>query len=156
MAEKKINPDQKAQALKKPGLHAAASQLEEQIGHYKQLVAHYEERLASQKAALEKAHKEELDALRGKIAAEAAESNKAAVKQQLLSFSQFLCAAASMRRAGDETSLESRAFEGVLYQVYGGTPEAVESILKLISGEDEKVVTVDGEALDFTCEFFSA
>lgn len=138
--------------MKKPALQASVAQLEEQIGHYKQLAAHYEERLASQKADLDKAHNEEVESFRKKATAETAETGKASVKKQLLSLSKFLCAAASMRRAGDETSVESRAFEGVLYQVYGGTPDAVEHMLKLIGGAEEKVVAVDGETLDFTCK----
>jgi hypothetical protein len=57
-----------------------------------------------------------------------------------------------MRRSGDETSPESRAFEGVLYQVYGGSQDAVSSMLKLIDGVDEKVASVEGETLEVTCK----
>ncbi|OJJ44161.1 hypothetical protein ASPZODRAFT_32527, partial [Penicilliopsis zonata CBS 506.65] len=150
VAENKINADQRAQALKKPALQATVAQLEEKIGHYKQVTAHYEERLTSQKTALDKAHKEEVEALREKVLAEAAETSKNRFTEQLLTLSKFLCAAASVRRSGDETSTDTRAFEGVLFQVYGGTQEAVASMLKLIDGADEKVVSVEGETLEVT------
>ncbi|KAI9924536.1 hypothetical protein ASPWEDRAFT_172497 [Aspergillus wentii DTO 134E9] len=150
VAEKKINNDQKAQALKKPSLQAAVTQIEEQISHFKEFAAHYEDRLASQKTDLEKAHKEELNALREKSVAEAAEASKKEFEKRLLTLSKFLCAAAAMRRSGDETSNESRGFEGVLYQVYGGSLEAVGFMSKLIDGVDEKIVGVEGEALDIT------
>ncbi|RAL04976.1 uncharacterized protein BO80DRAFT_431535 [Aspergillus ibericus CBS 121593] len=156
VAEKKINVDQKAQALKKPSLQASIAQIEEQIAHFKNFAVHYEERLASQKAALEKAHKEQLEALQEQAtaAATAAATNagEQVLRQRLLNLSKFLCAAATVRRSGDESSSESRAFEGVLYQVYGGTQDAVTSMLKIIDGVDEKVVGVDGTTLEVTYE----
>lgn len=142
--------------LKKPALQANISQIEDQISHYKQFAAYYEERLASQKAALDKAHQEELGAAREKAVAEAAESSRKELGDRLLSLSRFLCAAAAMRRSGDETSSESRAFEGVLYQVYGGCREAVTSMLKLIDGVDEGILSVEGETLDFSCKSFQS
>ena len=151
MEEKKINADQKAQALKKPALQAQVAQIEEQIGHYKEVTAQYEERLASQKAALEKAHQAELEAVRGNVVADATESSTKALREQLLSVTKFLCAAANLRRDGDAESSESRAFEGVLFHVYGGNQDAVTAMLKLINGADEKVVGVEGETLEFTC-----
>lgn len=138
--------------LKKPALQANVAQLEEQINQYKQFASHYEERLANQKTSLEKAHKEELDAAREKALAEVAESSKQSVRDQLLVLSKFLRAAAAMRRAGDETLPESRAFEGVLFQVYGGTDEAVDSMLKLIEGVEEKIISVEGDALEVSCK----
>lgn len=150
VAEKKINSDQRAQILKKPALQAQVAQIEEQIAQYKQFAAHYEERLVSQKTALETAHKEELEAAREKAVAELKESQEKTVRAQLLTLSQFLRAAASVRRAGDGAAADSQAFEGVLLQVYGGNLDAVESMLKLISGADEKVAGVDGQILDVT------
>jgi hypothetical protein len=152
VTEKKINTDQKAQALKKPALQTHVAQLEEQIVQHKQLAAIYEEKLAVQKTTLEKAHKEALEAARETIIAEIAESKKNESKDQLLILSRFLRAAAAMRHTGDETANENRAFEGVLFQVYGGTHEAVDSMLKLIEGVDEKVSSVESELLDVTCE----
>jgi hypothetical protein len=153
VTERKINADQKAQALKKPILQANVAQLEEQVMLCKQVSTFYEERLVSQKATLKKEHKEELDAARETIVAELAEANQKVLREQLLTLSQFLRAAAAMRRAGDETASENRAFEGVLFQVYGGTHEAVDSMLKLIEGADEKVPSVDCETLDVTCQY---
>ena len=83
--------------------------------------------------------------------AEAMESAEEEFRERLLVLSRFLRAAAAMRRTGDETSSDSRAFEGALLQVYGGTDEAVTAMLKLIHGADEKVPSVDVEPLDVTC-----
>lgn len=138
--------------MKKPALQASVVQYEDQIARYKEFAVHYEERLTTQKTEAEKAHKAELDAARATANADAGEAREKEFRTRLLSLSKFLCAAAAMRRSGDETSSESRAFEGVLYQVYGGSNEAVESMVKLIGGVDEKIVSVEGEQLDVTCE----
>ncbi|CAK39749.1 uncharacterized protein BO96DRAFT_385000 [Aspergillus niger CBS 101883] len=150
VAEKKINVDQKAQALKKPSLQAAVAQIEEQIAQFKSFAAYYEERLVSQKAELEKAHKEQLEAVQKQATEAASGVRETELRQKLLNLSKFLCAAARVRNSGDETSNESRAFEGVLYQIYGGTQDAVSSMLKIIDGVDEKVVGVDSTLLDVT------
>ncbi|KAL4875544.1 hypothetical protein BJY04DRAFT_201606 [Aspergillus karnatakaensis] len=152
VAEKKINADQRTQALKKPALQANVTQLEEQITHYKEFAVFYEQRLASQKAELEKAHEEELASLREKTVSEPSEVpevKKEDFDQQLLSLSKFLAKAAAIRHAGDD-NLESRAFEGVLYQVYGGSPDAVASMRKLIDGVDEQITGADGVTLEVT------
>lgn len=152
MEEKKINADQQAQALKKPALQAQVAQIEEQLNHYKQFAAQYEERLANQKAELETAHQEELEAVRGNVVADATETTARVMREQLFTLSKFLCAAANSRRAGDAESLESRAFEGVLFQVYGGNQDAVTSMMKLIEGANESVIGVEGNALEMTCK----
>ncbi|KAJ5661673.1 uncharacterized protein N7477_009289 [Penicillium maclennaniae] len=149
VAEKKLNADQKAQALKKPALQAQVAQIEEQFSHYREFAAQYEERLASQKAALEKIHHEELEAVRANAVADTTEATSRLLRQQLLTLTKFLCAAANSRRAGEE-SLESRALEGVLFQVYAGNQDAVNSMLKLINGADDKVPSVEGPDLEFT------
>lgn len=149
--EKKINADQKAQALKKPALQAQIAQLEEQISNYKGVAAQYEERLASEKAALKKAHLAELDAVRGNVVADATESSSKALREQLLTVTRFLCAAANLRHCGDTESPLSGAFEAVLFQVYAGNQPAVNSLLKLIEGAQEKVSDADGQTLEFTC-----
>ncbi|ODH13902.1 hypothetical protein ACO22_06805 [Paracoccidioides brasiliensis] len=148
VADKKINADQKAQILKKPGLQAAVSQIEEQINQYKIYGQYYEDRLINQKADLEKAHKGDLDALKAKVVAETLASAEKEFRERLLVLSRFLRAAAAMRRSGDETSNDSRAFEGALFQVYGGTEEAVNAMLKLIDGAEDTVPSVDAEPLD--------
>ena len=155
VAEKKINPDQKAQVLKKPALQASVAQLEEQIGQYKGFAVSVEEHFAHEKASLEKAHRDELEAVRGKAVAETTERIKKEFEDQLLSLTKFLATAAAMRHAGESGSNENRAFEGVLYQLYGGSRDAVVSMLKLAAGADEQVTSVEGELLDITCTPFS-
>lgn len=153
MAEKKINADQKAQALKKPALQAQVAQIEEQFAHYKEFATQYEERLTAQKAALEKAHQEELEAVRANAVADTTEAASRELRQQLFTLSKFLCAAANARRAGETESIESRALEGVLFQVYAGNQDAVSSMIKLINGADEKVPSVEGLDLEFSCGY---
>ncbi|KAK1145448.1 hypothetical protein N8T08_004323 [Aspergillus melleus] len=150
VATKKINTDQKAQAEKKPALQASVAQIEEQIGHLKEFAAHYEQRLISQKADLEKLHQDKLKAAQEKATAEANEASKKDLRVRLLSLSKFLYTAATMRRSGDETSNVTRAFEGVLYQIYAGSHDAVTSMLKVVDGADEPVVSVEGETLEVT------
>jgi hypothetical protein len=132
------------------------AQAEEQIAHYKQFASQYEERLTAQKAELTKAHEEELEAVRGNAIADATETSKTALRQQLHTLTKFLCGAATLRRDGDANDTESQAFEGVLFQVYGGSQEAVNSMVKIIDGVDEKIATVEGNLLDFTCEYYIA
>ncbi|KAJ5216808.1 hypothetical protein N7468_009816 [Penicillium chermesinum] len=154
VGEKVINPDQKAQALKKPALQATIAQLEEQVRHFKDFAAQYEEKLASQKAALEKKHQEELEAVRANAIADATETSSRVLREQLLSVSKFLYAAANLRRdresAGGAESLEGLAFEAVLFQVYAGNESAVSSMVKLIEGAPEKVQDIEGGVLEWT------
>ncbi|KAL5338807.1 hypothetical protein BJX70DRAFT_398366 [Aspergillus crustosus] len=154
VANKKINTDQRAQALKKPALQTSVTQLEEQIAHYKEFAVFYEQRLASQRAELEKVHEEELESLREKTTvsepSEVPEVKKEDFNQQLLRLSKFLAKAALIRHSGDDASPESRAFEGVLFQIYGGSLDAVASMQKLIDGVDEQVVGVDGVPIEVT------
>lgn len=154
-----MNLDQKAQALKKPSLQANIAQFEEQISQFKQHGAYYEERLAHQKTALEEAHKKELEAARKELEAarkdaadEATRVADKAFRDRFLVMTRFLRAAAAVRVSGDDTSSDSRAFEGVLLQVYGGTDEAVSAMVKLVDGSSEQVPSVDGELLEATCK----
>lgn len=136
------------------------AQLEEQISQFKQFGAQYEERLANQKASLENlenaanAHKVELEKVK-REAAEAIESVKNDFENQLLTLSRFLRAAAALRHSGMGDSNETRAFEGALAQIYGGTEEAVASMLKLINGSEEKLISAEREPLDVTCKSHS-
>ena len=152
LASRKINPDQKAQAQKKPSLQASLAQLEEQIAQYKQFDDDYQKRMLSERGTLETAHKEELERVKETVTAEAATKAKDDVREKLLILSKFLRAAAAKRQGGDETSTENRAFEGVLLLIYGGEADAVEAMERLVSGADEKVQTVDGILSDFTCK----
>lgn len=152
LTSRKINQDQKAQAQKKPSLQASLAQLEEQIAQYKQFDEDYQKRLTTEKQALETAHKEEMDKVKDAVAAEARAESQKEAKDNLLTLSKFLRAAAAKRQAGDETSPENRAFEGALLLVYGGEAGAVVAMEQLILGSDEKVPTVDQTPSEFTCK----
>lgn len=108
-----------------------------------------------QKAELTKAHKEELEAVRQNVIADAAEASKNKSCQELYTLTKFLCGAATLRGQEGQDSIENQAFEGVLYQVYGGSQEAVSNMVKLIDGSDEKITSADGKELDFTCQCYS-
>lgn len=84
---------------------------------------------------------------------ESKESAEKRFKDRLLVLSRFLRAAAAMRGVADEHSIQARGFEGTLYQVYGGTEQAVDAMVKLIDGTDDKVPSVESEILDITCKF---
>ena len=155
VSSRKINNDQKAQALKKPSLQASLAQLEEQIAQYKKFDQEYQNRIAAEKAALEGSHKEALEKLKDASVAEAKLEAKKEEKEDMLILSKFLRAAAAKRQAGDDTSNESRAFEGALLLVYGGDAGAVVAMEKLIAGSDDKVPSVDQEPLDITCRCFA-
>jgi hypothetical protein len=148
IASRKINADQKAQILKKPSLQASLAQLEEQVAQYKKFDEEYQARIASEKAALEALHKEELE----KAKEEARAESKKEEKESLLLLTKFLRLAAAKRQTGDEDSEESKAFEGVLLQVYGGDASALATAEKLIQGSEERVLGVDLTQIDFTCK----
>ncbi|KAI4206990.1 MAG: hypothetical protein LQ346_000822 [Caloplaca aetnensis] len=150
LAARKINQDQKAQAQKKPALQASLAQLEEQVAQYKQFDEDYQKRLATEKAALETFHKDELDKVKEAASSEAKAEGAKEAKDNLLALSKFLRAAAAKRQGGDETSPENRAFEGALLLVYGGEAAAVAAMESLIMGSDEKVPTVDQVPSEFT------
>ncbi|KAL8853321.1 MAG: hypothetical protein Q9221_001797 [Calogaya cf. arnoldii] len=150
LAARRINPDQKAQAQKKPSLQASLAQLEEQVAQYKQFDEDYQKRLATEKAALETSHKDELEKVKEAAIAEAKAESAKEAKDNLLVLSKFLRAAAAKRQGGDETSPENRAFEGALLLVYGGEVGAVAAMESLIAGGDEKVPTVDQVPSDYT------
>ncbi|KAL9097743.1 MAG: hypothetical protein Q9165_000069 [Trypethelium subeluteriae] len=114
---RKINADQKEQALRKPGLQAQLQQLEEQVAQYKKFDEEYQHRLTTEKELLQSTHKQELEKLTETIKAEAAIEAKKDVKHRLLTFSRFLRAAAAMRQNEDENSEEGKAFEGALLLV---------------------------------------
>lgn len=149
---RKINPDQKAQAQKKPSLQASLAQLDEQVAQYKQFDEDYQKRLATEKAALASSHKDELDKVKEAATAEAKAESAKEAKDNLLVLSKFLRAAAAKRQGGDETSPENRAFEGALLLVYGGEAGAVAAMESLITGSDEKVPTVDQVPSEYTCK----
>ncbi|KAF4447710.1 hypothetical protein F53441_8788 [Fusarium austroafricanum] len=139
-----INADQKAQILKKPELQKQLAQYEEQLVQYQKVDEQYRTRAASDKAEWEKSlEKAKVDA----VAESKAESDKA-LHDNLLVLSQFLRLAAYRREeAQDPESDESQAIEGVLLAIYSGDEHAVQSMLKLVNGSDDQILSVPGEQL---------
>lgn len=153
LASRKINADQKAQALKKPALQSQLNQLEEQIAQYKKVDAEYQARMSSQHTQLTSSHQSEVDRLKAAIKEEHEAAMKAVLRQKLLTFSQFLRAAAAKRIIEEEADTdESKAFEGALLLVYGGDEKAVEAAINLIEGSDEQVPSVEGLSLPVKCK----
>ena len=148
VASKTINADQKAQVQKKAGLQAQLTQTEEQLNQYLKVDEQYRTRANADKAEWEKAvEKAKADAI-----AEAAGSSKQSLQENLLVLSQFLRLAAYRREeAQDPESDESQAIEGVLLAIYSGDESAVSSMLKLVEGSDEQVLSVPGEQLQTSC-----
>ncbi|KAI9669226.1 MAG: hypothetical protein M1817_004721 [Caeruleum heppii] len=150
---RKINNDQKAQALKKPSLEASRAQLQEQVAQYQKFDQDYQARLKSEKLALRRSHDQELDRVR--------EETKTAVqkekKEHLLLLSKFLRLAAAKRqeasaegREGDILNEAEKAFEGLLSVVYLGDEGAVSAFEKLFLGANEAVLDVTDAPLDHT------
>jgi hypothetical protein len=151
-ALRKINADQKAQALKKPQLQAQLASYEEQLSIFKTLDAEYHGQITRELDALRASHAEELKAAREEARVEALRGAEMETKLRLHSFSRFLAAAANRRNIGEDSSDTGRAFEGALLLVYGGDKNAVEATLKIIDGAEEKVMSVDGTPVDVTCK----
>jgi hypothetical protein len=149
---KKINADQKAQALKKPQLQAQLAGLEEQLAVYRKLDSEYEALLAKEKERLENSHATALLAARAEAAAETKADFEKTLKEKLLTFARFLAAAANRRNGGDETSDDAKAIEGALFLVYSGDYNAVDNALKIIEGTEENVIGTDGTYSGVTCE----
>lgn len=157
VAAKKINADQKAQALKKPALQGQLGQLEEQLVQYKKIDGEYQSRMTSEKEALERKYEAELTSVREEAKKEAEAQTLKVVKQKLLTFSQFLRAAAAKRIVEEEADTEeSKAFEGALLLVYGGDDRAVQAAENIVNGSDESVPSVEGQALSVKCEYIFA
>lgn len=153
VAARKINADQKAQALKKPSLQASLAQLEEQLAQVKKIDSEYQTQLSSERESLTTSHKSELDQLRQSLKKEAESEARATLRRKLLVFSQFLRAAAAKRVVEEDADTEeSKAFEGALLLVYGGDDRAVDAAESLIEGADEAVPSVDGQPLSVKCE----
>ncbi|KAI9813978.1 MAG: hypothetical protein M1827_003442 [Pycnora praestabilis] len=150
VASRKINNDQKAQALKKPALQASLAQLEEQIAQYKKFDDEYQARLSTEKTALENSHKDELVKVKDAAQAEAKAEAHNVAKENLLVLSKFLRAAAAKRAEGNDTTEESKAFEGALLLVYGGDATAVTAAQNLIDGSEHRVPATDGNLLSIS------
>ncbi|CAD0092941.1 unnamed protein product [Aureobasidium vineae] len=153
LAARKINADQKAQASKKPALQASLAQLEEQIAQYKKVDADYQSRMSAQHLHLTSAHQAEIEKLKTSLKEQLEDQLNSALRQKLLTFSQFLRAAAAKRVIEEEADTdESKAFEGALLLVYGGDDKAVDAVMNLIQGSDEQVPSVEGELLPVKCK----
>lgn len=153
MASRKINNDQKAQALKKPSLQASLAQLEEQISQYKKFDHEYQARLNSEKAALRASHEAELENARVQAREEGKAEAEKEARENILLLSRFLRLAAARRQDGEAepTTAERKALEGLLLMVYGGDEGAVIAAEKLAKGVDEPVLSTSQEPVDFTC-----
>jgi hypothetical protein len=152
VAARKINADQRAQALKKPQIQAQLAGLEEQLSTYRKLEVEYESRLAKDKEAVEAAHARELEQVRQSAKAEAEAAAEHTLKDKVLVLARFLAAAANRRALNaDDVSNEARAFEGALFLVYSGDYNAVNNAVKIIEGADEFVPAVDSTYTGVTC-----
>ncbi|KAF2878394.1 hypothetical protein BDV95DRAFT_20672 [Massariosphaeria phaeospora] len=150
VSSRKINNDQKAQAMKKPALQSQLTQLEEQITQYKKFDQEYQQKIAQEKEILHNSHSEEVESLRATLKAEAALEQKKAFREKFLTLSRFLRAAAARRQFDDDDSDLTKAFEGALLLVYGGDAGAVAATEKLIDGSDDSVPSTEGVALSVT------
>jgi hypothetical protein len=153
VSSRKINTDQKAQALKKPALQAQLADYEERVVHYKKFAQEYQDKFDAEKDQLLSNHKEELEKVKEAARAEAAAQATKSSRSQLLTLSRFLRAAAARRQLEDDDSELGKAFEGALLLVYGGDMNAVQAAEKLIQGSSESVPSTDGVILGVTCKF---
>lgn len=153
LAQKKINADQKASALKKPQLQAQLAALDEQVQQYKKFDADYQVQMKKLRDDLTSGHGAELEKIKVEAQREAVARGEAELKKKLLVFSQFLRAAAAKRVIEEDAeSDESKAFEGALLLVYGGDDKAVETAVKLIEGAEDQVPSIEGSSLPVKCE----
>lgn len=149
VSERLINADQKQQILKKPALQAQVAQYEEQLAQYIKVDEQYKTQAASEKADFEKT----LQKAKEDAVAEAKEESNKNLRGNLLILSQFLRLAAYRREeAADPESDESQAIEGVLLAIYAGDEGAVNSMLRLVEGSSDQILSVPGEQLETTCK----
>nr|POF17784.1 hypothetical protein CFP56_13196 [Quercus suber] len=145
VAQRKINADQRASALKKPGLVAHLVQLEAQITQFREFESDFKQQLHRQKEQLIAQHENELEKVKESLTHDVSTTDDTELRQKLLMFSQFLRAAAAKRGIEDEiTTDENQAFEGALLLVYGGDARAVDTAINIIEGSDEQVPNIEG------------
>ncbi|KAK4505079.1 hypothetical protein PRZ48_003042 [Zasmidium cellare] len=151
VAQRKINLDQKAAALKKPQLQAQLADLEERSEHYRKFDSDYQVKFSKQRDELASQHQQELEKVKEELRAEAVSASSHQLRSKLLLFSQFLRAAAAKRTIEEDADTdESKAFEGALLLVYGGDDKAVDTAINLIEGSDEHVPSIEGTPLPVT------
>ena len=98
-------------------------------------------------------HEKALEKIKEEARVEALSSSANELRKKLLTFSQFLRAAAAKRTIEEEADTdESRAFEGALLLVYGGDQKAVETAVNIIEGANERVPSIEGIELAVTCK----
>lgn len=153
VATRKINHDQRAQALKKPALQSSLVQLEEQIAAYRKVEEDIKHRFEAEQQRTSDAHQKELERARDAVKAEVSAKSRDDIRQKLLVLSRFLRAAAARRQGDDEDSDESKAFEGVLLLLYGGDFTAVDAAEMLINGTGDKARSTEGAELEVACMF---
>ncbi|PFH58591.1 hypothetical protein XA68_13469 [Ophiocordyceps unilateralis] len=153
VASKVINTDQKAQILKKPALKSQLAQMEEQLSQLHKAHDHYRLRAKNERLEWEKSQ----DKLKDDVIAETQQKFDKSLRGHLLVLSQFLRLAAYRREeAKDLDSDESQAIEGVLLAIYTGDENAVASMLKLIDGSNDSILSVPGEPLKTTFSIVKA
>lgn len=150
VASRKINNDQKAQIQKKPALQTQLAQLEEQLATHKKLEDDFNKRLQAQKERLDAEHHKDMQDVKASAAEAAQDMDKTDLRAKLLVLSKFLRAAAARRQDGDESSDDSKGFEGVLLFLYGGDSAAVDAAEKLIDDSAESVTSTEGTTLPVT------
>ena len=155
VASKKLNNDQKAQMERKPQLQEQVKGLEDQIDRFRQFIKDTEARFEKERGTTKESHQAEVAKARQEAADEARTQALKEHESELLTLTQFLNAASTKRldESPETSQAEKDAFEDVLLKVYQGTSQAIGDIQKLAQGSQEKIVTVRGEELDFTCEF---
>lgn len=150
VASRIINPDQKTQILKKPALEAQVAQYEEQLAQIIKVDEQYRAQAATDKAELT----ETVEKAKAEAVAEAKAEFEKTQRANLLLLSQFLRLAAYRREeATDPESDESQAIEGVLLAIYAGDDSAVNSMLSLVNGSSDKIISVPGELLQTNCTY---
>ncbi|KAI9720491.1 MAG: hypothetical protein M1828_005662 [Chrysothrix sp. TS-e1954] len=152
VAQRKINTDQQAQALKKPALQTSLQQLEEQLEQYKKFEADSQQRMDAEKKRLQDAHQKQIEELQSNTKSDASGAAAKDVRQKLLTLSRFLRAAAARRQVDEDNTEESKAFEGVLLLLYGGDTGAVEAAERLINGTQDTIPSTEGIDLDVSYE----
>ena len=129
-------------------MQAQLVQMEEQLAQYQKVHEQYQTRATADKAEWEKA----MASAKAEALSEAKADSKKLLHDNLLTLSQFLRLAAYRREeVNDPESDDSQAIEGVLLAIYSGDESAVSSMLKLIQGSDDQVLSVPGELLQTTC-----
>lgn len=147
-----INADQKKQVDNLNSLKAEVARLEEQLAQYEKIDAEYRAQVASVKADIEKSHEQDRADAVAEVKKQAEEDAKKSLHDGLLVLSQFLRLAAHRRaEAPESTEDEDQALEGILLGVYGGDEPAVNVMLRLCEGTEDKTVSVGGETLQTTC-----